>query len=825
MANISLKNILAILAEVGLMPETTDFVKEKIKQILSDDTLNQKSGLTWWNGITEHFKNSYETIKEHETDFNDTDKKRFTSWTEHKTDIENWFDDQLGTDYGETIIIPENVENSMFLWSKAILKGWVDKPIFVETLPGDDITSPVALLKSLGYESFDNSKNALVDACMLYYLIKEKNQTIVHCKITPNLKKQGAIQSLITDVSRSKSDIFFWLSNEITENIDIYTGYLDDYDKVNEVINKGTFDSLKNDIGNLAQMCAYTYNIDTNYDYVRGMIKGVEQRFDNVWTFTVADPIKEKEIGLNFFPCSPLGAGTPAERKITLPHIASKNGFNNSKFLTECNDYSTAIPQQYFYDRAVPSFSYNSIDATYKQHIATTMTTPDYQTGVPMTENSITHNGTVLYDWDGVSQTDDDWYIQFSELSLKGSLNPRKIIITIVNNPELSDIVESSAIDFVGSGRTQNIDKSMSGDIYKNTPDEEKLKQWIDGKNSASDVLDNSGYIVDTINDKVIGKPDWTIKDAIKDVEENILPPISLPTINTYDFFKVYVPTDSQMKEISGALWTDGFFNAIQKLFTNPIDSIISYHALPIENSMISASPTEFKLGTFKGNFNVNMTNKLTYTIQMGSVQCQEYYKNYIDYEFTTVVLYIPFVGFRKLDTKDVMNHSISLYYSIEILTGSAIATIRVGGKNIVSYPCSMSLEMPITGNNYTRLINSIISTGNDLIGKGMIGAGIDAAVTIAGSLMAPYETERTGNFSTPSGMLDGFRPYLIIGRPKIVGKDYNNVIGYINNEYGSVGDYSGFCQFKEVQLSGCNGATLEEMNEIKSFLNGGIIL
>ena len=116
-------------------------------------------------------------------------------------------------------------------------------------------------------------------------------------------------------------------------------------------------------------------------------------------------------------------------------------------------------------------------------------------------------------------------------------------------------------------------------------------------------------------------------------------------------------------------------------------------------------------------------------------------------------------------------------------------------------------------------------ASGYGAMGAELSGAGtaISSAANVA-TMKVPIS--RAGDLIGNWGIMDDYRPYLILHRPvQSLARDYNKFKGYPSNITAVLGTLSGYTEVEHINLQGIPNATGEEMVEIKRLLMGGVLL
>ena len=296
--------------------------------------------------------------------------------------------------------------------------------------------------------------------------------------------------------------------------------------------------------------------------------------------------------------------------------------------------------------------------------------------------------------------------------------------------------------------------------------------------------------------------------------------------------FHMSAPLISQLFQ---KLWNTSIFDMAtwQKLVSSPLDCIVSLHALP-------CAPTEGSdAHIWFGNFDTTITAK-TIANQYVSVDCGyidlvKFFGSAMDFSpYTKISIFLPFSGIHDLATEDVQGSRIHVKYLIDILTGDCSIQVKCGQSVLYKFTGNMKMQIPVTSRDDNALGNTIKGSIGMIAGSiigGAVGAGaaglavstLSAAANVAThKVTVSHSGEITGNV----GILDDFVPYLIIHRPQqSLARDYNKFKGYPSNLTLNLGACSGYTEVELIHLTGIDGATDTELEEIETLLKRGVII
>lgn len=299
-------------------------------------------------------------------------------------------------------------------------------------------------------------------------------------------------------------------------------------------------------------------------------------------------------------------------------------------------------------------------------------------------------------------------------------------------------------------------------------------------------------------------------------------PTIAVPTSGVASgnkLYTVYNPTQAEVDALGGYLWTQNIIELISQFFkNNPLEAIISLH-------MIYCTPTtgtrkNIILGYLDSGVAANTVTSQYEDLACGYVDVPEMYGNVLDYTGVAVQVFLPFVGFRVLKTKEVMGRRIEIDYKIDVYTGVCLAMIYAISANtrqlLYTFEGNCSVQIPLTAADRTRLI------------AGLTTAGISAftgnpAGVVGGIASIGTNIERSGSFSGNAGAMGVKKPYIIITRAiDAQASHYNTLYGYPLNKYGYLRNFRGYTRVQSVHVD-IPGATDNEKSLIESALKSGI--
>lgn len=304
-----------------------------------------------------------------------------------------------------------------------------------------------------------------------------------------------------------------------------------------------------------------------------------------------------------------------------------------------------------------------------------------------------------------------------------------------------------------------------------------------------------------------------------------------LPTtgvINT-GLITLFNPSDAQLRSLAGVLWGNDFEQSIKKVLNDPFDGLIGLSMVPF--SPTTSGSINCTIGNFDTEISMPLVNAQYYTINCGSVQIKENWKNALDYNSTTAEIFVPFVGFRTIDIQDIMGRTIALKYNVDVLTGAAVAILKCGDKCLYEWPCNLSYDIPLTGSNKAALYTGLVSVAMSGLGgaaaggvMGAVGGAANSAINTA--THAQSNVQRGGSLASNTGVLGEFTAYVVLHRPKqSMPSKFKEIKGYQSNITSQLSACRGYTEVDYVHITGISGATDTELQEIENLLKEGVII
>ena len=331
-------------------------------------------------------------------------------------------------------------------------------------------------------------------------------------------------------------------------------------------------------------------------------------------------------------------------------------------------------------------------------------------------------------------------------------------------------------------------------------------------------------------------------------------------------FITAYELMSSDVQRIGSGLFLTNFWQALWNKFnglSDPLSMILQAVELPVVHSNNLASAV-FKLGgtTVEDDNNdpiscFRLTRRYDrYTF--GFITLKETWGTAKDYSDTSVSIYLPYVGVKELDPDIVIGTKLSLYVDIDRWTGDILYTLfndnadvsgkyyrqagvvyRWSGNCAFKVPLGrvdnsgsiMNLAMGLgalgagvmTGGASVAAEGAVISAGTS---AGLTASGVGALTGFAQNGFKPL-VQSSGGISGAVGAMDIQYPYLIIKRavPQYP-VNWRSLMGAPKFQSYKGSELSGYTLYGDIKLEGMEGASYEEIEELKRILcTEGVIL
>lgn len=191
--------------------------------------------------------------------------------------------------------------------------------------------------------------------------------------------------------------------------------------------------------------------------------------------------------------------------------------------------------------------------------------------------------------------------------------------------------------------------------------------------------------------------------------------------------------------------------------------------------SSIEVDTTKVSAGLFNLNMNTKTIKADHYDIDIGTIKIDS--KDATSYNAIKATLYLPFINSVQLDINDIIGHTISITYRINLLNGMNTLIVENENGLIYNQNVNVATNLQLFGAYYDKNVGSLNSVLNNNLRQA----------------------------------------YIVIERKTPI----INLLTYPTNEHGLVSDYKGLTKFVNTQLH--VDATFQEKQEILAQLGQGV--
>ena len=293
-------------------------------------------------------------------------------------------------------------------------------------------------------------------------------------------------------------------------------------------------------------------------------------------------------------------------------------------------------------------------------------------------------------------------------------------------------------------------------------------------------------------------------------------------------FITLFNPSVAQLRNLANYMWSGLFdIDTFRKIFADPMDCILGLSIVPV--NVPSGGSASVMVGNIDTGISMTTASAQYVEVDCGSVTVEENYGAYLDYEpYTKAELYLPYIGIHAISIDDIMKKTVTIKYHIDILSGACVAYVKCGSSVLYSFIGQCASSIPITGNDWTNVINGVLSIAGS-IGSMVATGGANAPTQVANIASTAVNSmkpsiEKSGSLSGTGGMLGIQTPYLILTRPRqAIPAGQNRFIGYPAFITEILGNVSGYTEVESIHLEGIQ-ATGAELSEIETILKTGVI-
>lgn len=295
-------------------------------------------------------------------------------------------------------------------------------------------------------------------------------------------------------------------------------------------------------------------------------------------------------------------------------------------------------------------------------------------------------------------------------------------------------------------------------------------------------------------------------------------------------------------------LYTD-IINAIVSLKYFPLGSILTVPETMVQVAQTYLTYTKDDGAVVRIHGSKTNGNETKFNFSAGELQIDEYFGSSFDYApYTKIDLFLPYIGYKRLNTNEVMGHLLKVQYYVDVISGGCTAIIYADDKIIDSASGTIGIDIPIAGSNrattetmynLTKAANTLnlvssagalatgIATKNPIAA---VGGALSLGQSFAGATKSQiaagqYAIAKASSVGDMTSVFGVNTAYIIIERPKTAyPANMASQEGYPSNYGGKISDFTGYLSCSSCDLTGIT-ATSDELNMIDRFLKNGVFV
>lgn len=185
---------------------------------------------------------------------------------------------------------------------------------------------------------------------------------------------------------------------------------------------------------------------------------------------------------------------------------------------------------------------------------------------------------------------------------------------------------------------------------------------------------------------------------------------ITPPVVNEdFGFCNVYNPTLAELAEVSkkrfyqGSGQTTSYVDMSQFIYR----VYKTYLEIPVADDRETV-----KLANYDTQVLSDVVAETPIDVDCGTVTLNEVFENVIDYSpFTTLDIYLPFIGIQRLDIDVVRNKAIHLIYTFDVLSAKCLAKLLYNDDILYQFAGSIADDIPYVATNTGDYNSNVIQT------------------------------------------------------------------------------------------------------------------
>lgn len=186
--------------------------------------------------------------------------------------------------------------------------------------------------------------------------------------------------------------------------------------------------------------------------------------------------------------------------------------------------------------------------------------------------------------------------------------------------------------------------------------------------------------------------------------------PVRQPVVrDDFGFCNVYNPTLAELAEVSkkrfyrGSGQTTSYVDMSQFIYR----VYKTYVEIPVADERESVRLANYDTAVLS-----DVVAETPIDVDCGTVTLNEVFENVIDYSpFTTLDIYLPFIGIQRLDIDVVRNKAIHLIYTFDVLSAKCLAKLLYNDEILYQFAGSIADDIPYVATNTGDYNSNVIQT------------------------------------------------------------------------------------------------------------------
>ena len=296
---------------------------------------------------------------------------------------------------------------------------------------------------------------------------------------------------------------------------------------------------------------------------------------------------------------------------------------------------------------------------------------------------------------------------------------------------------------------------------------------------------------------------------------------------------KLYHCSGAQLASALDILWSDATESTLEQIVESckkwwykPEQYCISLMITPVP--LTDGANSRIYFGKYDTEVDAPIVGSQFVVVDCGSVNVPMKTSSFLDFApATSAGIYLPFIGFRNIGINEIMGGTVYVKYYVDLFTGSALCMVKIANQNcnssiLYTYECNVQEQVPITSENYSQVMNSLLTAGMAYT-MGNVGM---ASASFAGALQSTVtpEINISGTLNPNTGILGHPKPYVVLHFPvQDKPNSFEDTVGRTSNKYLSLGAQNGYVEVEKIHLN-IPGASDIEVDEIERLLSEGVL-